>query len=307
LPAGLRGHGARSSRVGEITSASEGPELLSIDEFRERFEAGRLSLLHWDRFAVDPAEVLLGGLDPHSEAYADRVMESWSRISGRSSYGPHEDESFSLDGADYLAYPYPYSSRNPAEVSKYLGAVAHTVSLIGAPPPARILEFGSGWGHLALTLASSGFDVTAVDLNGASVELLRRRAAALHVPLVVEQTGFLDYASDDPFECIIFFESFHHCHRPFELLDQCTRLLKAGGVLLFVAEAFYDGFYAPWGMRLDGSAIFMTAQEGWLELGFSRTFIEPELAARGYVTEWSHLEHLGAYGTFMVATLRSTT
>ena len=282
---------------------ADGPELLSLADFRSRYQAGELSLALWDRFALDPAEIRLVGVEPHTDEYAETVMDSWSQVSGRTRYQPDEDESFDLDGADYLAHPYPYSSRNPAEVSGYLGAVAHAVSLIGSSPPARVVEFGSGWGHLSLALASSGYDVTAVDLNAASVELLRRRAEALHVPLIVERCGFLDYRAADRFDCVVFFEAFHHCHRPFELLDRCTALLNDGGVLLFVAEAFYDGFYAPWGVRLDGSAAFMTAQEGWLELGFSRQFIEAELSARGYVTSWSVLDHLGPYGTFMVARL----
>ena len=281
----------------------DGPELMSVADFRIRYQAGELSLALWDCFALDPTEICPVGLDPHSDEYAEAVMGSWSQISGRKRYESTVDESFDLDGADYLAHPYPYSSRNPAEISGYLGAVAHAVSLIGSPPPARVVEFGSGWGHLSLTLSASGYDVTAVDLNTASVELLRRRTEALHVPLTVEQCGFLDFQTADRFDCVVFFEAFHHCHRPFELLDRCTALLNDGGVLLFVAEAFYDGFYAPWGVRLDGSAAFMTAQEGWLELGFSRQFIESELSARGYVTSWSVLDHLGPYGTFMVARL----
>jgi len=240
----------------------DSPELLSIELFRQRFTDGQLSLSQWDQFAIKPGETHLGGLAPHSEEYAQAVMDSWSQISDREQYQPETDESFELDDADYLAFPYPYSSRNPAEVSGYLGALAHAISLIGHTPPARVVEFGSGWGHLALTMAMSGYSVTAVDLNTASVDLLRRRAAALGVPLAVEHCGFLDFEPDGRFDCVVFFEAFHHCHRPFELLDRCTAMLNPGGTLLFVAEAFYDGFYAPWGVRLDGSAAFMTAQEG---------------------------------------------
>jgi 2-polyprenyl-3-methyl-5-hydroxy-6-metoxy-1,4-benzoquinol methylase len=288
-------------------TAAEQPEgrteLLLVEEFRRRFEAGLLSLDQWDTFSILASEIPLDHAAPHSEQYAAVVMDSWARISGRSEYEPAVDEVFDLDDGDYRSFPYPYSSRDPHAISGYLGAVAHAVSLVGTSPPARVIEFGSGWGHLALTLASSGYDVTAVDLNTASVELLRRRAEALHVPLIVERCGFLDFEASGRFDCVVFFEAFHHCHRPFELLDRCTELLNDGGVLLFVAEAFYDGFYAPWGVRLDGSAAFMTAQEGWLELGFSRPFIESELSARGYVTSWSVLDHLGPYGTFMVARL----
>lgn len=287
------------------TAAPEAPSIdrLTISEFRRRYDAGSLSLERWDAFEILASEIPLDHQSPHSDRYAAAVMESWSQMSGRDSYEPTLDESFDLDDSDYLAFPFPFSSRNPAVISGYLGAVAHAVSLIGAAPPCRVVEFGSGWGHLAMTLASSGFEVTAVDLNTASVELLRRRAEASGVPLTVEHCGFLDFESTERFDCVVFFEAFHHCHRPFELLDRCTALLNDGGTMLFVAEAFYDGFYAPWGVRLDGSAAFMTAQQGWLELGFSRPFIESELDKRGFTTAWTTLEHLGPYGTFMTARL----
>jgi SAM-dependent methyltransferase len=280
-----------------------GPELLTLERFRDRYGNGELSLEHWDQFAIDPAGLGDRVDDPHSADYARWVMASWSGMSGRDAYEPTLDESFDLDDSDYLAFPYPFSSRDPGSIAGYLGAVAHAITLIGDRPPARVVEFGSGWGHLAMTLAASGFDVTAVDLNTASVDLLRRRAGALGVPLNVEHAGFLDFEPGDPYDCVVFFEAFHHCHRPFELLDRCTAMLRPGGTLLFVAEAFYDGFYAPWGVRLDGSAAFMTAQQGWLELGFSRAFIESDLADRGYTTSWTVLDHLGPYGTFMAARL----
>jgi SAM-dependent methyltransferase len=230
-------------------------------------------------------------------------MDSWRRISGRAAYEPSIDETFDLNDSDFLAHPYPYSSRNPAEVGGYMGAVAHAITLIGAAPPATVVELGAGWGHLSFMLAASGYEVTAIDLNPASVQLLRRRANALGVPLTVEQRGFLDGDLPASTDCIVFFEAFHHCHEPFLLLDRCVGALREGGMMLFVSEAIYDGFHAPWGMRLDGSATFMTAQEGWLELGFDRHFFEAELRSRGLVTEWTKLDHLGPYGTFMTARL----
>jgi len=77
--------------------------------------------------------------------------------------------------------------------------------------------------------------------------------------------------------------------------------LTDGGRLLFLADAIYDDFYVPWGVRLDGAAAFMAAQQGWLELGFRRDFFEAELAARGFTSTWDVLGWLGPYGTVLVA------
>lgn len=51
----------------------------------------------------------------------------------------------------------------------------------------------------------------------------------------------------------------------------------------------------------------MTAQQGWLELGFDRSFIEATLQEGGFTTEWTTIGHLGAYGTFLVASLNEST
>jgi SAM-dependent methyltransferase len=275
--------------------------LRTIEDFRRGYLAGEYSLERWEECSISPATLDPFDADPHSPAYAAAVLDTWRRITGRQRYDAAADESFSLDDRDFLGTPYPYSSSNPVEVANYFGAVAAAVARIGADPPARVLELGAGWGHLAMALAATGFRVTAVDLNGPSVELLRRRAAALHVDLDVVQSTFLDYRADEPVDAIVFFEAFHHCEKPFELLDRCVDALAPRGRLLFVADAIYDDFYAPWGVRLDGSAAFMAAQQGWLELGFRRDFFEAELVARGLTPTWEVLPWLAAYGTVLVA------
>lgn len=274
---------------------------LTLAEFRRRFEAGELTPERWGECYIDPSEFAAPTSDPHSPEYADAVMDVWRALTGRAAYDATVDEVFELSDADYLARPYPYSSGNPTEVAQYFGAVAAAVQRTGHQPPAKLTEYGSGWGHLALALAATGFDVTAVDLNPASVQLLRRRADALGVGLHIAHCDFLDHDPPAQSDVIVFFESFHHCARPFELLDRCTAQLSPGGRLMFLADAIYDDFYVPWGVRLDGPAAFMAAQQGWLELGFRRDFFEAELAGRGFVSTWEILPWLGAYGTVLVA------
>ncbi len=205
-------------------------------------------------------------------------MGTWYALTGRTRYRAVDDETFELDDQDFLARPWPFCSSDPVVVGHYFGAVAAIMTLIGAKPPARIVEFGAGWGHLSLHLAATGFRVSAVDLNPPSVALLRRRASLLGVDLNVVEGSFLDFEPDGPIDTFVFFESFHHCEAPFELLDRCTRQLAVGGRILFAADGIYDDFRAPWGVRLDDEAALMTARHGWLELGFFRPFLEGEIA-----------------------------
>ena len=281
--------------------AAPGPNAITISEFRRGFGTGQLSLSDPGAFNLDVFEVTPSSPDPTSEAYASEVMATWCAVSGRPRYVPEESESFELDPSISLPASWPYVSGNPVEVSHYLGAIARTLQLVGRPPPARVLEYGTGWGHMALTLAATGFEVSAVDLNPSSVELLRRRADSLGVDLAVVRSGFLDHSPEEPVDAVVFFEAFHHCDRPFTLLDRCIEALAPGGRLVFVAEALYRNYHAPWGVRPDGHAVLMTATEGWLELGFDLDFFIAQLEARGLTTSYEVDSALGAHGTFLVA------
>lgn len=275
---------------------------LDLDRFVEMFDRGLISLEMRDELsvAIDPPVELLA--DPTSDEYRAWVLSTWSRITSRSTYDATLDEAFEVPLEEYLRRPYPHSSGDPSEVGNYLGAIAWLLRTARPEPSHRVLEYGSGWGHLALNLAMMGCDVTTVDLNPESVELLRTRCDRWDVPIDVRLSSFLDFRTDDTFDAIMFFEAFHHCDRPLELLDRCTDMLRPGGRLLFLAEPVYEGFYCPWGVRLDGHALYMARHSGWLELGFERTFFEAQLAARGFTVSEHHEPQLVGYGSLLVAT-----
>jgi SAM-dependent methyltransferase len=276
---------------------------LDVREFIALFDAGQLSLdiaSHFSLTIACPDDALLA--DPCSDGYRAWVMSVWSAITGRPDYRAEVDEAFDIPADEFLPRPWPYSSGSAVEVGRYRGGIAWMLRVLDPQPGDRVVEFGAGWGLLALELAMLGCDVTAVDLNPPSVNLLQRRAAAWGVSLDVAQAAFLDY--DLP-ECdlIIFFEAFHHCDRPFELLDGCRAQLRPGGRLVFLADAIYDNFSYPWGVRPDGSAVYMARYAGWLELGFERTFFTNVLHSRGFEVVDHAAPELGAYGSLTVATL----
>ncbi|MCU1500243.1 MAG: Methyltransferase type 11, partial [Acidimicrobiales bacterium] len=190
---------------------------------------------------------------------------------------------------------------DPAEVGRYLGAVGWAIGRLRPERDDRIVEMGAGWGHLALALAQTGFDVTAVDLNAASVDLLQMRSDAIGVALRIVRSDFLAY-EDRGVDLVVFFESFHHCADPAAMLDKCSSMLTDAGRLAFLAEPIFDDFYCPWGVRLDGGATFMTRHAGWLELGFNRSYFRRELNARGFRLEHHSIDAFGEYGTLEIAT-----
>lgn len=63
------------------------------------------------------------------------------------------------------------------------------------PGGGRVLDVACGQGRHALLLAAAGFDVTAVDRDGAALDRLRGHAERLELPIVVR---LLDLETDDP-------------------------------------------------------------------------------------------------------------
>lgn len=240
--------------------------------------------------------------DPHSEAYHHAVLRHYRDVSGRDYVAPAANETFPVPAAQYLSAPFPHCTADAGEVSRYLLGVAHIIGLVTARAPARIAEFGAGWGHVSMDLARMGHTVTAIDINADSAALLAERARRNEVRLDMRQAGFLDVGfGDASLDVAIFFESFHHCHRPFELLDRLARWIKADGTVLFAGEPFYPAFHAPWDVRLDGQSLWAAREHGWLELGFEESFFVRELLGRGWVPRKRVLPQAGAYGVVHVA------
>ena len=274
---------------------------MTVEEFAEAYDAGALAFESSTQFSVAFEDEPWRDLDPHSAEYRAWVLSSWQAISGRAHYEPQVDEVFDASTETFLARPYPFSTGDGTEVGNYMGAVAWLLRTIRPRAGQRVVELGSGWGHLAINLAMLGCETTAVDLNPSSVHLLRARARAWNVELDVIQTAFLEFEPAGLFDFVIFFEAFHHCDRPLELLDRVASMLTADGSAIFLGEPVYDGYYCPWGVRTDGSATFMTRYAGWLELGFDRKFFDDELRQRGLQVSVHWEPSLAAYGHMIVA------
>src|SRR5690606_26934133 len=90
--------------------------------------------------------------DPAGEPYASWVMDVWREITGRQAYRPAVDEAFDLPMERFLPQPWPFHSGSAVEVGSYMGAIAWLFRIIQPRPGDRVVEFGSGWGWLALHL-----------------------------------------------------------------------------------------------------------------------------------------------------------
>jgi len=217
--------------------------------------------------------------DPFSDAYREWVWALYREVSGRAEYALENEASpFDLDEA--VRVPYPYSTRSTTVVGEELVARGFIIAALGLSPPARVVEFGSGWANLTLDLVATGFDVTAVEVEarfGALAERRNRVPERLHVV----HAGMLEFEPDGRFDAAIFYESFHHCADHMAMLGRLARIVGDGGRVLWAGEPIAP-MDAPWGLRLDGYSLWSTRTHGWLELGFDEAYFTEALARTGW-------------------------
>jgi SAM-dependent methyltransferase len=246
--------------------------------------------------------------DENSYEYRDFQLNLWKLISGRDTYSPYINEkNDNLKHVASIRDAYPFVSKSPVEIGNYFIAVASILKKIALPPPARILEYGVGWGHTSRFLSNCGFDVTSLDIEQSFLDLIPKfsQAGANDINLVC--SSFVDAKFKEKiFDAVIFFECFHHCVEHNTLVSQLRKILKPGGKIIFCAESFYDDWFDyPWGVRLDGHSVWAIRNFGWMELGFKKEYIDRLLCLNGFSAEWTTVEDIGAYGVFCVATLKS--
>lgn len=132
--------------------------------------------------------------------------------------------------------------RHPAYVDLVFGEYFRFAAGHLPKPGSRVLEVGSGLGHMTLELARRGHHVTGLELSPASVEVARRTAAAHPMP---EGSGSLEYVNADfmswepgeAFDAVCFFLSLHHFTPPDAILARAAEVLAPGGVITVIEPA----------------------------------------------------------------------
>ena len=129
------------------------------------------------------------------------------------------------------------------------------------------------------------FNVTALDIEERYLEVIRLRAEMHKTPnITCVHSDFLWVErTDQQFDAVIFFESFHHCRDFQRLLRSLHRVLKPGGKIYFAAEPINRNFEQPWCIRLDGPSLLVARRNGWMELGFHSDFFAQLLRRTGWL------------------------
>jgi 2-polyprenyl-3-methyl-5-hydroxy-6-metoxy-1,4-benzoquinol methylase len=102
----------------------------------------------------------------------------------------------------------------------------------------RVLDAGCGIGTMAISFAQAGAQVVAVDISGKSVEIARKRAAALGIEedklrFVVSPIEKLSrhLPTAEPFDLVYSFGVIHHTPYPCAALLELRQLIAPGGAM----------------------------------------------------------------------------
>lgn len=234
----------------------------------------------FNTFRMDPP--VAQSIDPDSAPYRDTQFALYRTIAGKD-YAT-ENEKTPFDPIAMAAKPVPYLNDGWETTGDCLMAIGWIFKALKLPKGASVLEFGPGWGQTTLAMARNGYNVTAIEIEPNFVELIYEQARRIPVDVEVIKGDFLEAEKlDRQFDCVLFFECFHHCSRHNALFDLLDTLVADGGQVAFAAEPIDENFPAPWGVRLDGQSLWAIRKHGWLELGFTESYFVRSLMQRDWV------------------------
>jgi 2-polyprenyl-3-methyl-5-hydroxy-6-metoxy-1,4-benzoquinol methylase len=274
-------------------------ELPDIDLLASTIE--RYDLLHgtpWDDFRQ--AHCVLPDwyrrdLNPFSQAYAAQQERLWSALAGvnRSYQAELDEQDAPLAGVDAIRRPGYFirrDSESVAAASDHVLATGMILKYSELRPGDSALEYGAGFGPIALTLARLGVLVDTVDISSAFCGYVREQAQFFQVPLTPFQGRFgWNPREGHRYDLIFFFQAFHHCVDFLSVVHDLKRHLAPKGRILLSSEPIApaeDAFIPyPWGLKLHAESVAQIRRYHWFELGFTEEFLTGVFINAGFSAE----------------------
>jgi 2-polyprenyl-3-methyl-5-hydroxy-6-metoxy-1,4-benzoquinol methylase len=237
------------------------------------FRLAHCSLPSWFRF----------GLNPFSDEYVAQQHKLWSVLTAidRSYSPPIDEKEAPLAGVDAVRRPGYFIRRDSDSLehaSHHIIATGMILKHCGLSPGDSALEYGAGFGQIALTLARLGVIVDTVDISTVFCGYVKEQATFFDVPLTPFEGRFgWNPRGAHLYDLILFYEAFHHCADFQLVVGAIKRSLGPKGRVILAGEPIpkAENIYVPypWGLRLDAESVVQMRRFGWFELGFSEDFL----------------------------------
>jgi 2-polyprenyl-3-methyl-5-hydroxy-6-metoxy-1,4-benzoquinol methylase len=224
--------------------------------------------------------------DPYSPEYKQEVLDLYRRLTTET-YTPMNELTSTKQTADTFDVGYPWVTQNLEVISQEMAKVVqamralHSRQLEGG----KLIEFGAGWGNLAIPLAKSGQKMTVVDIDDGFLRRITKIAEKDGLEIKCLKGDFLQVSKSiaEKYDAVLFQSSFHHCLDFSSILDSIRdRLLSETGCIFFFSEPIHKNFSFPWGLRFDGESLWAIMCNKWLELGFDQDFFLDLMLRKGF-------------------------
>lgn len=133
-----------------------------------------------------------------------------------------------------------FSSQAGAYLSSAVHASGRDLERLNARladfPEAQLLDMGCGAGHASFIAASQVKDVVAYDLSEQMLSVVSEAAKTRNISNIKTQQGYAEALpfTDESFDVVISRYSAHHWHDVGKALREVRRVLKPGGVVVFM-------------------------------------------------------------------------
>ena len=97
-------------------------------------------------------------------------------------------------------------------------------------PGSRVLDVGCGNGNIAKGIGSLGYEMVGIDFSPEAIRYAQRRNTMSNVTYKV--CGAEDVTIHEHFDAVICSEVLEHLHKPSELMQTISRILKPGCILI---------------------------------------------------------------------------
>lgn len=250
-------------------------------------------------------------LDPLSKEYKAQQDKLWQMMVGESAaYDPIRDELTGVEHVDALKTPGFYSG-DISKAGEHLIAMGHLIKISGLRRGDRVIEYGAGFGQIALALARLGIIVDTVDIDKSFCNAVQAQAEWFGVELNSHHGEFGDNPTGQQYNTVLFYESFHHARDFVELIAKMRKLLAPGGKVLMAGEPiqpstdnqFRTSVPYPWGVRLHAEVGAIVRFRRWYELGFHEEFLFRLFNSMGFQSR-KHQGLLTRYATVYEFVLR---
>ena len=148
----------------------------------------------------------------------------------------------------------------------------------------EVLDMGAGHGISSEVFAFSACRVHAIDIDPVlgALSLERARVRGLAIERSVMNFDQIETLDNDRYDAAFFFQSLHHCLRPWDLIKILSEKLIDDAVIGFAGEPVQANWWAHWGLRLDAESLFVAREHGWFESGWSHDFIAKCFERNGF-------------------------